>query len=105
MFWNIDNAKTEHQLKIKEAKNNEESACAIFVLNGKFSKTVETNTIDLSYTDDIKRGKPIYTMTYRTMQVVGERINLIKTSFALRIVAKNCPLPLGHRIKGFFRVW
>ena len=105
MFWNIDNAKTEHQLKIKEAKNNEESACAIFVFNGKFSKTVETNTIDLSYTDDIKRGKPIYTMTYRTMQVVGERINLIKTSFALRIVAKNCPLPLGHRIKGFFRVW
>ena len=33
------------------------------------------------------------------MQVVGEPIKFIETSFALRIVAKN--LPLGHHIKWF----
>jgi hypothetical protein len=33
------------------------------------------------------------------MQVVGEPINLVKTSFELRIVAKN--YPLGHLIKCF----
>ena len=54
--------------------------------------------IDFSY-NDVKCGKPIYAMSHRTMQVVGESINFIKTSFALRIVAKNCPL--GHRIKCF----
>ena len=41
--------------------------------------------------------RPMYAMSHRTMQVVGEPINFNKISFALRIVAPNSPL--GHRIK------
>jgi hypothetical protein len=42
----------------------------------------EVCPIDLSY-NDVKRGKPIHIFFHRSMQVVGEPINFIKTSFAL----------------------
>jgi hypothetical protein len=57
--------------------------------------------IGLSY-NDVKRRKPFYSMSHRTMQVVGEPIDFIKTPSALGIVAQNCPL--GHRIKRFPRL-
>ena len=44
----------------------------------------EVCPIDLSY-NDVKRGKPIHIFSHRSMQVVGEPINFIKTSFALSL--------------------
>jgi hypothetical protein len=61
--------------------------------------TVNKHTpIDISY-NDVKCAKPIYTMSHRTMHVLGEPINFIKTLFSLRLVAHNCAL--GHHIECF----
>ena len=42
-------------------------------------------------TSNAAENQFMHCLMHWTMQVVGEPINFIKTSFALRIVAKNVP--------------
>ena len=95
VYRNIHQQKHSAQFKVE---NDTELMPACFLREHLISREIDViqtffiiinKLIDLSYyNNDVKRGKPIYAMSHRTMQLAGERIHFIKTLYPLRVVAK-----------------